>query len=212
MMTIPATLRLSLLLSPLLLAACGSDNAGPADAVQPPSTESAPQPESGYTAAPSPLITPTAPDRPARGPAQDLPPIDTRIPADAPNRINVTIRDPLPVSTAILIDAQGNQLIATRIDHDRLAYGGRGAGWPRIGVGVMGGSNSGVSTGVGIGFPLLPQTTEAAGSIYESHFSFLLPDQAAYASSWQRWKIHVDLSDGVNRRSFETLPPAPPAH
>ena len=204
---------LLLLLGGLLLAACGSeDGTQPDQATAEASVATAPQSESSYTAAPSPLITPAAPDKPGNGSAADLPPVTASIPADAANRINMTVRDPLPVSAATLIDPQGNRIVASRIDRDRVAYTGRGSGWPRIGVGVSGGSSSGVSTGFGIGFPLLPQTTEAAGSIYESRFNFAVPDATAYAASWQRWKVHIDLSDGVNSRSFETLPPAPPQH
>lgn len=157
------------------------------------------------------MLTPPASDqtRHATSPT-DLPPLESSIPSNAPNRIYVTVRDPLPVSAAILVDPQGHQIAAGRIDHDRLSYGGSAVGWPSIGVGIMGGSNSGVSTGFGIGFPLFPGQAQAAGSLSESRFGFEIPDIAAYNASWQHWKIHIDLSNGVSKRSFETLPPAPP--
>lgn len=200
----------------LLLAACGSDEATQDRPVAPPPGPSAdqnakPGPSGDYTAPPSPLLDQPKPAQPAAPrSAADLPPIVSTIPADMPNRIDITVRDPLPVSAARLIDPQGHEIAAPRIDHQRLSYKGSGFGWPRIGVGIMGGSNSGVSTGFGIGLPLFPQTTEAAGSVNESRFSFTIPDTVAYAAGWQHWKIHIDLSDGVNTRSFEMLPPAPP--
>jgi hypothetical protein len=194
-----------------LLISCGSDDADDRQSSAVAASEASTAPTSVYAAKPSPLLTPSTadPSSAARSP-KDLPPLVARIPADMPNRIDVIVRDPLPVSAAILIDPQGHEIAANRIDHDRLAYSGGSIGWPSIGVGVVGGSNSGVSTGVGIGFPLFPQTTEAAGSINESRFGFEIADVAAYNANWQHWKIHVDLNDGVNSRSFESLPPPPP--
>ena len=194
-------------LSWLLTACAGDDKAGP----QQLAVNSSHPSDSDYAARPAPLLTPSAsdPSSTARSP-KDLPPLVAQIPASMPSRIDVTVRDPLPVSMASLIDPQGHAIAAERIDRNRLSYSGGPAGWPRIGVGIAGGSSSGVSTGFGIGFPLFPQTTEAAGSINESRFSFAIPDIAAYNTNWQRWKIHVDLSDGVNSRSFESLPPPPP--
>lgn len=197
-----------------LLAACGSD-----DATQPeqqPAAQASPQAaeppaeNDQQPPRPSPLLDQPKPAQPAVQSPTDLPPISATIPPDMPDHIVVNVNDPLPVSAASLIDPQGHAIHATRIDHSRVSYKGSDSGWPRIGVGISGGSSSGVSTGFGIGIPLFPQTSQAAGSINESRFSFVLPDIAAYNGSWQRWKIHVDLSDGVNMRSFETLPPAPP--
>jgi hypothetical protein len=203
-----ACLAGSLLCLLWLLAACTGDEQ---TNEQQPAVTASQTPSSDYTAKPAPLLTPSTSDASstARSP-KDLPPMVAQIPASMPGRIDVTVRDPLPVSMATLIDPQGHAISAERIDRNRLSYSGGSTGWPRIGVGIAGGSSSGVSTGFGIGFPLFPQTTEAAGSINESRFSFQIPDTAAYNANWQRWKIHVDLSDGVNSRSFESLPPPPP--
>jgi len=197
-----------------LLSACGSDET--AQPEQQPAAQASPQAaeppaeNDQQPPRPSPLLDQPKPAQPMVQSPTDLPPISATIPPDMPDHIVVNVNDPLPVSAASLIDPQGHAIHATRIDHNRVSYKGSGSGWPRIGVGISGGSSSGVSTGFGIGIPLFPQTSQAAGSINESRFSFVLPDIAAYNGSWQRWKIHVDLSDGVNTRSFETLPPAPP--
>lgn len=206
---------LALLAGLAFLNACGGDETAqdqaPAD--QPAGTATAnPVPsDSDYTSPPSPLLDQPQSSQSSGGRSSaDLPPITASIPATMPNRIDVTVHDPLPVSGARLVDPRGVEIVAARIDHDRIAYKGGSTGWPRLGFGISGGSSSGVSTGFGIGFPLFPQTSTAAGSINESRFSFVIPDIGAYDTSWQRWKIHIDLSDGVNTRSFETLPPAPP--
>ncbi len=198
------------LIATLCLAACTTDEQPAAtDAAAPSQGDAAPA--DTYASNPPPLLTPPAAEQKRRGTsAADLPPLESSIAATAPNRITVTVRDPLPVSAAILVDPQGHQLAARRIDHDRIAYDGTSVGWPSIGVGIMGGSSSGVSTGFGIGFPLFPGQAQAAGSLSESRFGFEIPDIAAYSASWQHWKIHIDLSNGVSSRSFETLPPAPP--
>ncbi|HVI90317.1 MAG TPA: hypothetical protein VM659_18575 [Dongiaceae bacterium] len=211
--------RLALVCATLsLLSACGGDETassaqpeGQPAAVQATSPSTQPPPESDQQpTGPSPLLDQPKPAQPVAQSPTDLPPITARIAADMPDHIVVSVNDPLPVSAASLVDPQGRVITAARIDHSRVSYKGGGSGWPRIGFGLSGGSSSGVSTGFGIGIPLFPQTSEAAGSVNESSFSFTIPDIAAYNGSWQRWKIHVDLSDGVNTRSFETLPPAPP--
>jgi hypothetical protein len=203
------TLRAVAVSSVFLIQACGHDEA-PAESDAPPPAQVDTAGQDSYANNPPPLLTPPAAQKPKVTSAADLPPLETSILATAPDRIYVTVRDPLPVSAAMLVDPQGHQIDARRIDHDRIAYGGSNVGWPSIGVGVMGGSNSGVSTGIGIGFPLFPGQAQAAGSINESRFGFVVPDVAAYNASWQHWKIHIDLSNGVTSRSFETLPPAPP--
>jgi len=193
-----------------LLSACGSDEAAAPATQSPPSApQSQTESDQQWTKSP-PLLDQPKPAQPVAQSPTDLPPISATIPPESPDHIVVSVNDPLPVSAASLIDPQGRVIAAARIDHNRVSYKGGGVGWPQIGFGLSGGSSSGVSTGFGIGIPIFPQTTQAAGSINESRFSFVVPDIAVYNASWQRWKIHVDLSDGVNTRSFETLPPAPP--
>jgi hypothetical protein len=129
------------------------------------------------------------------------------------DQIVTTIVDPLPVKSAVLRRPDGQQIAAQQIDRERSTYTDQndpyGSG---LGVGVTGGSNGGVSTGVGFGFPLFG----GGGSASRSHSTttstlrFKLPDMAAYRRDWQHWVLHIDLDDGVNRRTIETLPPAPP--
>lgn len=134
----------------------------------------------------------------------------TPISANDPSRIDLTVRDSLPVADARLIDPQGNVTTATRIDRDRINYRRGGGVEPGMGVGVAGGSNSGVSTGVGLGVTIpLFSGGDTDDSFTESRASFRIPDMAAYRKSWQQWKVQVDLDNGSSHRSLELAAPAP---
>jgi hypothetical protein len=129
------------------------------------------------------------------------------------NQIQTTVVDVLPVKSAILKRPEGETITAQQIDRDTNVYSentGYGSG---VGVGVAGGSQGVVSSGIGIGFPLFggggPSGTRT-GSMTTSTVRFTVPDMAAYRRDWQHWVLHIDLDDGANRRSIETLPPAPP--
>jgi hypothetical protein len=129
------------------------------------------------------------------------------------DQILTTIVDPLPVKDALLRQPDGQTIAAYQIDKDRNTYTDTndyyGSG---LGVGVEGGSSGGVSTGVGVGFPLFGGGGPDARShsTTTSNVRFKVPDMAAYRRDWQHWVLHIDLDDGANRRSIETLPPAPP--
>lgn len=124
--------------------------------------------------------------------------------------IIVSVRDPLPVNSARLIAPDGRITEAFAIDRDRESYSQGGGVWPNVGVGVAGGSSSGVSTGVGIGFPIFSSGSgEATHRLTTSRVRIRITDLAAYRQAWQGYVLAVDLDDGVNRRSFEMLPPAP---
>lgn len=124
--------------------------------------------------------------------------------------ILVIVDDPLPVKSARLIDPNGAVTEAFAIDRDRQSYSGGSHVQPNVGVGVVGGSSSGVSTGIGIGIPLF--SSDGGGAVRrmtESRVRIRIPDAAAYRRDWQRYAIAVELDDGVNRRSFQMVPPAP---
>lgn len=123
--------------------------------------------------------------------------------------IIVTVTDPLPVAAARLIAPDGSITEAFAIDRDRQTYSEGGGVRPNVGVGVSGGSIGGVSTGIGIGFPIFSSGGGATHRITESRVQLRIPDPAAYRQNWQRYVLAVDLDDGVNRRAFQTVPPAP---
>jgi hypothetical protein len=138
----------------------------------------------------------------------------SRFVTGSPDQITATITDPLPVKTALLKMPDGRTVAAQQIDKERNVYNERGGyyGGPGFGVGVAGGSNGGVSSGIGFGIPLGGggYGGTRSHSMTTSTVKFKVPDMAAYRRDWQQWVLHVELDDGANRRTIETLPPAPP--
>jgi len=129
------------------------------------------------------------------------------------NEIQTTIVDVLPVKAAVLKLPDGQQLAAQQIDKEHNVYSENNGYGPNFGVGVAGGSNGVVSSGVGFGFPFFGGgggSSTRTHSMTTSTVRFKVPDMAAYRRDWQSWVLHIDLDDGANRRSIETLPPAPP--
>jgi hypothetical protein len=135
--------------------------------------------------------------------------VTSAISAEDESVILLTVEDPLPVKSARLIDPSGAVTEAFAIDTDRQSYGGGSGVQPNVGVGVVGGSSSGVSTGIGIGFPIFSSNGGAVRRLTESRARIRIADLAAYRRDWQRYAIAVELDDGVNRRAFEMVPPAP---
>jgi hypothetical protein len=139
----------------------------------------------------------------------------SRFVTGSPDQITATITDPLPVKAATLRMPDGQTLVAQQIDKERNVYSERSGhyGGPGFGVGVAGGSNGGVSSGIGFGIPLGGgggYGGTRSHSMTTSTVTFTVPDMAAYRRDWQRWVLQIELDDGANRRSIETLPPAPP--
>jgi hypothetical protein len=131
---------------------------------------------------------------------------------DAPDTIETVLVDPLPVASAHLTLPDGRTIAPVSLDRDRQVYSDNTPSLPNIGVGVSGGSSSRVNTGFGIGFPFFGGGGGGTytASMTTSRLRFLVPDMNAYRGGWQHWILHLDLDDGANRRSIETLPPAPP--
>ena len=131
----------------------------------------------------------------------------------APDQIQTTIVDALPVKAAVLKLPDGETVAARQIDRERNVYSENTGYGPNVGVGVAGGSQGVVSSGIGFGFPLFGGGGSGGTrthSMTTSTIRFKVPDMAAYRRDWQHWVLHIDLDDGANRRSIETLPPAPP--
>jgi hypothetical protein len=130
--------------------------------------------------------------------------------ASDPTVIEVSVRDPLPVARVFLIDPAGQQVAAYDIQRDKRIYQSDGGPQPSIGVGVGGGSSGHVSTGIGIGFPLF--SSGGAGqtsAVIDSLAKVRIGNPVLYRSTWQSWKLRIELDDGVTRRVMETLPPKP---
>ncbi len=115
------------------------------------------------------------------------------------------------MKSAVLKRPDGVAIAAARIDRDRNTYSEDTGYGPNLGARVVGGSSGGVSSGVGFGFPLFggggPSGAQTH-SMTTSTVRFQVPDMAAYRRDWQHWVLHIDLDDGANSRTIETLPPA----
>jgi hypothetical protein len=138
--------------------------------------------------------------------------VTSRFFAGTPSRIEMVIVDPLPVESARLVTADGIAIAAKEIVREKNAYADEGDSLPHVAMGAAGGSETRVTTGIGIEFPFLGGggSSPRAVSMTTSRITFVVPDRAVYETTWQSWVLHVDLSDGTNRRTIETLPPKPP--
>lgn len=130
--------------------------------------------------------------------------------ADDPTVIEVVVRDPLPAAQVFLIDPSGQQTAAYDIQRDRRIYQSDAGPRPSVGVGVGGGSSGGVSTGIGIGFPIFSSGgANQTSAVIDSRAKVRIGNPVLYRTTWQNWKLRVELDDGVTKRTIETLPPKP---
>jgi len=128
-----------------------------------------------------------------------------------PSRIETVIVDPLPVESARLTTAEGTVIVAQEIVREKNGYADQGNGLPHVAVGAQGGSQTQVTTGIGIEFPLFGGGGGTRNiSMTTSTITLRVPDIEVYRRDWQRWILHVELGDGANHRTIETLPPKPP--
>lgn len=130
--------------------------------------------------------------------------------ADDPTVIEVIVRDPLPAARVFLIDPGGQQTAAYDIQRDRRIYQSDSGPRPSVGIGVGGGSSGRVSTGIGIGFPIF--SSGGAGqtsAVIDSTAKVRIGNPVLYRTTWQSWKLRIELDDGVSKRTIETLPPRP---
>lgn len=126
-----------------------------------------------------------------------------------PTVIEVTVRDPLPVKSAVLVDPSGVETAAYDIQRDRQVYRSGGGARPSVGVGVGGGSSGHFGTGIGIGFPIYSGGSDYRSEITESTAKIKLSNPVLYRNSWQSWKLRVELEDGANKRTIDMVPPKP---
>lgn len=126
-----------------------------------------------------------------------------------PTVIEVTVRDPLPVKSAVLVDPTGVETAAYDIQRDRQVYSSDGGARPSVGVGVGGGSSGHFGTGIGIGFPIYSGGSSYHADVTESTAKVKISNPVLYRTTWQSWKLRVDLEDGANKRTIELAPPKP---
>lgn len=130
--------------------------------------------------------------------------------ADDPTVIEVTLRDPLPVARAFLVDPTGVETAAYDIQRDKQVYNSGGGPRPSVGVGVFGGSSGHIGTGIGIGVPIYSSGNSGySSSVTDSTAKVKIANPVLYRSTWQQWKLRLELDDGRNSRTVEVVPPTP---
>lgn len=123
--------------------------------------------------------------------------------------IAVTVIDPQPLDRAELIAPDGATVFATDI-HRRKLGGPDDAMEPHVGIVGGGGSRSGVDAGIGVSVPVFGWG-QHHGTPIESKTRVLVPDMAAYRTTWQLWQIRLRLGAPGGPASFATVPaPEPP--
>ena len=158
------------------------------------------------------LLLPTACADPAPPPPLSTapPPLEMVLLANS-DEVDVALRDPQPVVSARLIDAEGQEFPVGKITYARETEGQSTGIQPQLRMNAAGGSTGTTGAGVGLSLPLLGSPGPAADRVMVSYFSVRILDMAAYRASWQRWKFHVTLgATKSNRRDIEFLPPRPP--
>lgn len=188
----------------------GSEPAQPATTVGEQPMAPAPPPQTATT--PSSSNTPGTPSI-NQGAGGLLLPVTARFLIDRPNTIEVSIRDAQPADRVQLAAPDGTVVDAYQLDREFLHATDTGSSGVSLGVGVAGGSSSGVQPSFGIGFPLFggapnsPQRDEV-------HTKALIrvPDMAAYRANWRHMVVRMYMGEkSVTPRKMEMAAPAPPS-
>ena len=114
--------------------------------------------------------------------------------------IEVSVVGPA-LATATLIDGEGKAIQAGSIVVEREGS----AASPDIGVGVGGGSRSGVSTGVFIGIPILTGRTERV----TSRARVPVGEVAGYREAWRAHSLRLTFGDPSQTRPIDVPAPEP---
>jgi len=130
--------------------------------------------------------------------------------SDDPTVIELKVRDPLPAARVFLIDPTGAETAAFDIQRDKQIYHSDNGPRPSVGVGVSGGSSGHIGTGIGIGFPIFSSgQSNYTSAVVDSTAKVKIGNPVLYNTTWQSWKLRVELDDGHNSRIIEMVPPRP---
>jgi hypothetical protein len=139
-------------------------------------------------------------------------PVTARFLSDQPDTIEVSIRDAQAADRIQLVAPDGMITDAYQVDREFLRATDSGYSGFNLGVGVSGGSSSGVQPAFGIGFPIFggapnsPQRDEV-----HTKALIRIPDMAAYRANWQRMVLRIYLGEkSASPRKMEMAAPPPP--
>jgi hypothetical protein len=187
----------------------GSEPAQPATTVGTQPMAPAPLPQTA-TSAPSSNKLGTASVN--QGAGGILLPVTTRFLSDRPNTIEVSIQDAQAADRVQLVMPDGSAVDAYQLDREFTHATDTGSTGVSLGVGVSGGSSSGVQPSVGFGFPLFGGTPQSPQrDEVNTKARILVPDMAAYRANWQHAILRIYLGEkSISPRKMEMAAPAPP--
>jgi hypothetical protein len=140
-------------------------------------------------------------------------PVTAKFLIDRPDTIEVSIRDAQAADRVQLVAPDGSLADAFQLDRETIHAQDTGSSGFNFGVGVSGGSSSGVQPSFGIGFPIFggapnsPQRDEV-----RTKALIKVPDMAAYRAHWQQTVVRIYLGDNSpSPRKMEMAAPAPPS-
>jgi hypothetical protein len=142
------------------------------------------------------------------GPVGDPPPPFTSgFADDAPNVVEVVVRDRKPVDRAELLAPDGRVLSAYKIDRERVTVDPDGR--PLVGIEAEGGS-SGLES-FGIQLPLFGIKQPKPESLMLSDARIRIDDMTAYRAEWPHWIVRLRLgTPETTQHDVEFPAPRPP--
>lgn len=124
-------------------------------------------------------------------PSQPL--MQTRYEAGMFPAVAVSVTEIAPAASIALIAPGGQAYPSKAVTVDRISQYNRPSG-PQfgLGLGIFGGSHSGVGTSVGIGqsWPV-GDGRYADSNLYRSQGRIVIPDLPAYSQNWRNWRVRV---------------------
>jgi len=139
--------------------------------------------------------------------------VSARFLKDRPNTIEVSIQDAQAADRVQLVMPDGSSADAYQLDREFIHATDTGSTGIDVGVGISGGSSSGVQPSFGIGFPIFGGTPNSPQRD-EVHSKALIrvPDMTAYRANWQRTILRITLGEkSVSPRKMQMPAPPPPA-
>jgi len=146
------------------------------------------------------------------GPASKSPPpaglmeITARLAAPPAQSVEVEVTNVPPgrrIERITLIDPEGGRHPAAELVTVRATEGGLTSG-PRVGVGVSGGSSSGISPSIGLGWNVTGSQAERSTQKIEAQVP--IPDPAAYQTDAPRWRIEIAFTEIEGETRTLTFP------
>ncbi len=128
---------------------------------------------------------------------------------EPPDRILVLTRSAKPLQEATLVAPDGSGWSASQVDSDAPRRTAR----PDIGIGVEGGSASGVNPGISIGLPLFGWIGSAFRETppVQGRAMIRVPDAARYRRDWPAWTIELLFGPPGSAESLTLMAPDPAA-